>query len=209
MSLSFFPKTVKFYDLFMVQNRKLVKAVGILDAIFREFTDVEEKCKQINIIEYDGNKISRTIAIELSQTFITPIDREDIHEINIRQEATLNIIKAISNRVGVYDFTELKYPAKKVISNLKAMVEEAGAILECLSKRNSADACIARTKSLKYECEMLLLVGLGEIYDSHGLNLIGTLEILKWTHIYDRIEQAVEGVEVLCEVLEGILLKYA
>lgn len=209
MSLSFFPKTVKFYELFKEQNRKLVKAAGILDAIFSEFSDIEEKCKQINIIEYDGNKISRTIALELSQTFITPIDREDIYEINIRQEATLNIIKAISNRVGVYDFQEMKYPAKKVICNLKAMVEEAGVILDCLSKHGEADACVDRIKALKYECEMLLLVGLGEIYDSHGLNLISSLEILKWTHIYDRIEQAVEGVEALCDALEGILLKYA
>jgi uncharacterized protein Yka (UPF0111/DUF47 family) len=209
MSLSFFPKTVKFYELFKEQNRKLVKAASILDAIFCEFTDIEEKCKQINIIEYEGNKISRSIALELSQTFITPIDREDIYEINIRQENTLNIIKAISNRVGVYDFSELKYPAKKVIGNLKTMVEEAGLILDCLSKRSVADTSIERIKALKYECEMLLLVGLGEIYDSHGLNLIGTLEILKWTHIYDRIEQAVEGVEALCEALESILLKYA
>jgi len=211
MLFSFFPKNVKFYELFLEQNGRLIKAATILDDMCREFTsvEVEAKCQLINIIEYDGNKISKRIASELSQTFITPIDREDIHEINITQKAILNFIKATSNRIGVYDFTEMKYPAKKVVNNLKIMVEEAGQILVKLSKNTTADENFEKIKSLKYECEMLLLVGLGEIYDCHNQELMNTLEILKWTNIYERIEHAVESTDALGEVLEGIMLKYA
>ena len=87
MSFSLFPKSVKFFDLFLEQNRKTFKAATILNEIVQDFTDVEEKCKQINIIEAEGNGICRNIPT-LSITFITPIDREDIHEINIAQETS-------------------------------------------------------------------------------------------------------------------------
>jgi len=72
MGFSLFPRSVKFYDLFKEQHRKLAKAAGILDDLFTSFEEVEEHCKRINILESEGNTISRRIAKELSLTFITP-----------------------------------------------------------------------------------------------------------------------------------------
>jgi uncharacterized protein Yka (UPF0111/DUF47 family) len=209
MSFSLFPKSVKFFDLFQEQNRKTFKAATILDEIMQHFQDVEEKCKQINIIEAEGNAISRNISHELSTTFITPIDREDIHEINLTQEAILNLVKAISTRIGLYDFPRVKYPAKKLCANLKLMVEEAGMMLRGLAGRKEVEAHLERIKAFKYECEMILLVALGETFDNEGLGNAPIMDVIKWTHIYDRIEQAIERAEALADVLEGISLKNA
>ena len=88
MGFSLFPRSAKFYDLFKEQHRKVAKAAGVLDDLFTSFEDVEERCKRITIIESEGNAISRRIAKELSLTFITPIDREDIHEINLTRRTS-------------------------------------------------------------------------------------------------------------------------
>jgi len=209
MGFSFFPKEIQFFELFTEQNAKLREAVAQLNAIFLEFEDVENKCKSINIIEESGNVISRSISHQLSLTFITPIDREDIHNINIAQEDLLNLIKAISTRIGLYDFQLIKFPAKKLVKNLTIMVEEGGRMLDRLRERKNVDEGAQKVKALKYECEMLLLVALGEVYDTKLTDFLAVMDIVKWTHIYDRIEQAVNQAEALADTIEGVVLKNA
>jgi uncharacterized protein len=209
MGFSFFPKEIQFFDLFQEQYEKLNEAVTALNSIFQDFVDVENKCKSINLIEEAGNGIARSISQQLSMTFITPIDREDIHNINIAQEDLLNLIKAISTRIGLYDFHVVKFPAKKLVKNLSIMIEEGGRMLDRLRERKPVDENAKKVKSLKYECEMLLLVALGEVYDIKLTGFDAVMEIVKWTHIYDRIEQAVNQAERLADIIEGVVLKNA
>jgi len=209
MGFSFFPKEVQFFDLFQEQYEKLNEAVAVLSGIFQDFEDVENKCKSINIIEEAGNSVARRISQQLSLTFITPIDREDIHNINIAQEDLLNLIKAISTRIGLYDFHVIKFPAKKLVKNLAIMVEEAGRMMERLRERKNVEESAKKVKSLKYECEMLLLVALGEVYDIKLTGFDAVMDIVKWTHIYDRIEQAVNQSDRLADIIEGVVLKNA
>ncbi len=211
MGFSLFPRSVKFYDLFGEQHRKLVKAAIILDELFTSFDDVEERCKRITIIESEGNAISRRIAKELSLTFITPIDREDIHEINLTQEDILNLIKAIASRVGLFGFDRIRYPARRIISNLRAMIEEVGMVLSRMRANKQAEEQFGRIEALKHECETLLMVGIGELYDGgeEQGDYAAILDIVKWKHLFDRIEAAVERTEALSDVLEGVVLKNA
>ncbi len=211
MGFSLFPRSAKFYDLFKEQHRKLVKAAAILDELFTTFDDVEERCKRINIIESEGNAISRRIAKELSLTFITPIDREDIHQINLTQEDLLNLIKAIASRIGLFGFDRIRYPARRIIANLRTMIEEIGVVLGRMSQNKQAEESFHKLENLKHECETLLMVGIGELYDGgEGIADYGViLDIVKWKHIFDRIEAAVERTEALADVLEGVVLKNA
>jgi len=209
MGFSFFPKEIQFFDLFQEQYEKLNEAVTALNSIFQDFDDVENKCKSINLIEEAGNGVARRISQQLSTTFITPIDREDIHNINIAQEDLLNLIKAISTRIGLYDFHAVTSPAKKLVMNISIMVQEGGRMLDRLRERKPVDENAKKVKALKYECEMLLLVALGEVYDLKLNGFETVMEIVKWTHIYDRIEQAVNQAERLADIIEGVVLKNA
>uniref|UniRef100_I2Q688 Phosphate transport regulator related to PhoU n=1 Tax=Desulfovibrio sp. U5L TaxID=596152 RepID=I2Q688_9BACT len=211
MGFSLFPRSAKFYDLFKEQHRKLVKAAGILDELFTTFDDVEERCKRINIIESEGNAISRRIAKELSLTFITPIDREDIHQINLTQEDILNLVKAIASRIGLFGFDRIRYPARRIIANMRVMIEELGVVLGRMSQNKQAEESFHKIENLKHECETLLMVGIGELYDGGEVNAdyAVILDIVKWKHIFDRIEAAVDRTESLADVLEGVVLKNA
>ncbi len=211
MGFSLFPRSVKFYDLFREQHRKLAKAAGILDELFTDFTDVEERCRRINIIESEGNAIARRIAKELSLTFITPIDREDIHEINVIQEDILNCLKSISSRIGLFGFERIRYPGRRVVSNLRLMIDELGTVLADMSRNRKVEESFHRIEALKHECETLLMVGIGEMYDcgDEKCDFATILDIIKWKHIYDRLEDAVNRTEALADVLEGVTLKNA
>lgn len=209
MSFSLFPNTPKFFELFREQNRVIVNAATVLNKIAEEFTDLEEQCQVINRLEAEGDVLNRTILRELSTTFITPIDREDIHEINSSQEAILNHIQSVSNRLGVYELSCMRFPAKRMISDIKDMVTGIGAILGALGKGKEVSETVAKVKQSKKECEMLLLTGLGELYDNFSPGSPEVVDIIKWTHVYDRIDKAFNKAWQLTKSIEGIVLKNA
>ncbi len=209
MSFSLFPKSPKFFQLFLEQNRIIVDAATVLHQIAEEFSDCEDQCQVINRLEAEGDVLNRTIARELSTTFITPIDREDIHEINSSQETILNHIQAVSNRIGVYGLARMRFPAKKMISNIKEMVTGIGSLLTMLSRGQEVTPTVAQVKQLKKECEMLLMSGLGELYEDPTPGPEDVLDIIKWTHVYDRIDKAFNRAWQLAKAIEGIVLKNA
>lgn len=209
MSFSLFPKSPKFFDLFREQNHITINAATVLHRIAEEFTELEERCQVINQLEAEGDVINRTILRELSTTFITPIDREDIHEINSSQEAILNHIQAVSNRLGVYGLSSMRFPAKRMIADIKEMVTGIGVMLGELGSGKEVSETVARVKQFKKECEMLLLTGLGELYDNPVPGPEDVVEIIKWTHVYDRIDKAFNKAWQLTKAIEGIVLKNA
>ncbi|MGD9504792.1 MAG: DUF47 domain-containing protein [Syntrophobacteraceae bacterium] len=209
MSFSLFPKSPKFFDLFREQNRIIVNAATVLHRIVEEFTDCEERCQVINRLEAEGDIMTRTILHELSTTFITPIDREDIHDINSYQEAILNHIQAVSNRIGVYGLSYVRFPARRMIADIKEMVVMIGSMLARLGSGQEVSEMVAHVKELKKECEMLLLGGLGELYDNPSYDPAGVVDIIKWSQIYDRIDKAFNKTWQLAKSIEGIALKNA
>jgi uncharacterized protein Yka (UPF0111/DUF47 family) len=155
MSFRLFPKAPKFFDFFHEQNRIIVEAATVLNTIVLDFSDCDVRCQIVNRLEADGDALNRTISKLLSTTFITPIDREDIHLINSSQETILNHIQAISNRIGVYEFNRMRFPAQRIVSNLKNMVTEIGSLLGMLENKGDAGDTMKQVKHQKKECEML------------------------------------------------------
>jgi uncharacterized protein len=209
MSFRLFPKAPKFFEFFREQNRIIVEAATVLNTIVLDYGDCDVRCQMINRLEADGDALNRTISQLLSTTFITPIDREDIHLINSSQETILNHIQAISNRIGVYEFTRMRFPAQKMVSNVKDMVTAIGVLLGMLENKGEVADYVGQVKHQKKECEMLLLSGLGELYDSPNTSPAELMEIIKWTHVYDRIDKAFNRAWQLAKAIEGVVLKNA
>jgi hypothetical protein len=209
MSFRLFPKAPKFFEFFREQNRIIVEAATVLNTIVIDFGDCDVRCQMINRLEADGDTVNRTISQLLATTFITPIDREDIHLINSSQETILNHIQAISNRIGVYEFTRMRFPAQRMVANVKDMVTSIGALLGMLENKGEMAESVGLVKHQKKECEMLLLSGLGELYDNPNPTPAEMMEIIKWTHVYDRIDKAFNRAWQLAKAIEGIVLKNA
>ena len=209
MPLNLFPKIVRFFTLFRQQNDILIDAVNTLYELFDDYSTISEKCRKIIENEYAGNDVSREIARQLSLTFITPIDREDIHSINMAQENFMNSIRAISTRIGLYHFSEIVPGSRDLILKLKLMMGSIALMLERLSQRKDVEQHAGMVRELKIEADMLLLLLLGETYERKVEKPGDLLEIIKWSHIYDRIEETFANAELLANVIEGITLKNA
>jgi uncharacterized protein Yka (UPF0111/DUF47 family) len=175
----------------------------------QEFEKMDVRGQMINRLESEGDVLNREISQQLSTTFITPIDREDIHQLNASQETILNHIQAISNRICVYGLTRMRFPAQRMVFNLRDMVQGIGGMVGMLDRKADVTETLKRLKFLKKECEMLLLSGLGELYDNPDPTPAEVMDIIKWTHVYDRIDKAFNRTWQLAKAIEGIVLKNA
>jgi len=209
MAFSLFPKEIKFFEFFFEQNRKISEAVKILDEIFSDASDMSPKCGEIDEIEKEGNAVYRAISRKLSLTFITPIDRGDIHHLNVAQEEALNAIRGISSRMGLFDFPAVPDHARKLISHLRGLSDETAKMLNCLKMKSDGDEEIDHAERIKAESDRLMQVALKELYRQKSPDQDQVLATMQWTQIYDRIEEAIGRLDHLVHVIEGIILKYA
>lgn len=208
MLARFLPRTVPFFDLLAQQNGMLQKMAGSLVTVTANTGESEQELKRINLLEEEADKLNRKITWHLSQTFITPIDREDIHAINLAQERVADGIQTLANRFFVSGFMYQRFPAQMMIRNIKGMVEDTRLMLDDLSKKKDVSGHLHSLKSRKTDCEMLQAEGLSEMMDGEILHFEKVRELILWSRIYERIERVVDTVSDLGDTLEEVVLKY-
>ena len=209
MKWTFFPRAVDFNALFLEQNATMREAAALLHAICADYTDLPAKSRRLNQLETEADTISRTISTRLSMTFITPIDREDIHDLNRAQEDMVNLLKAAGARIALYGFGAVHDPAIELADNLTKMLALTGEQWTLFLGKKSDAALFQRVEDLETESDMLLMVAMGELYERGAATPDEVLELVKWSHVYDRFEQAFGQASRLANILEGVSLKYA
>src|SRR5918996_2550122 len=100
------PKEVRFFDLFDQQSAHIIKAAGLLHELVHNFADARAKAQAIKEVEHQGDHVTHEIVKKLNTTFITPIDREDIHDLATRLDDVLDYIDASAERLVVYRIKE-------------------------------------------------------------------------------------------------------
>lgn len=206
MFTALLPKGAPFFELLLEQNAILRKVADNFQGLLDDVATEKKLHLEIARLEADADTLNVAITKHLSQTFITPIDREDILHINKMQEEAIDLIHNMANRMYIFEFPRIRFPMLQLARTLKGMVDLTGDMLEGLSRKRDSHSTKA-FRALRGECEMLLSMGLGELTDKKNLTPDALLDILKWTQAYDRMELAVEMVVDLAEAIEEAVLK--
>ena len=200
------PKSAPFFELLLQQSALLLDTATHLERGFIDLSALDEEYKTIALLEEKADAIHARITRELSQTFITPIDREDILHINQAQEDCIDVLQQLTTRMHIYDFARIRFPALKLVETMRKMLDLTHVTLMGLSKKQDAHKTRA-FRALRSDCDMILSVGLAELYDRAETQEESMLEMIKWTRAYDRLEQTVEAVVKLAEAIEEAVLK--
>jgi len=206
MNTNLFDNAFPFTGLFQRQAGILEAAARQLADIFHAFTAVPDKCVRIGALLAEGDTICRKVERELALTFIHPLNREDIRELNHAFERTLRAVGAVSSRLGLYGFHEIQKGAESHATCLAEMTAEVAPLLKFVVRKGNGAANSERVRKLKKEADLFLLVGLGELYESAGGGE-QLLETMKWSQLYDRLEEAASCLEHTVNVVEGIIQK--
>ena len=205
MFASLLPKSAPFFEMLLEQNSHLRHMSRLLLAMLEDLSKMDEAHKEIALIEEEADKLHVRIIRDLSQTFITPIDREDILRINQEQEEALDGLHTLSTRLHM--FPTMRFPAVQLVRTICSMLELTGEMLDGLTRREDCH----KTRAFRYlrgECDMLLAVGLAELMDDQQeITPARLMNIMKWSQAYDRISMLLENVNNLAETIEEAVLK--
>jgi len=139
MALRFVPTDEKFFDLFEEQAQNVLEGAKLLVELLNDYPDLKQKALKISSIEHNGDELTHAIVEKLNKTFITPIDREDIHELSSALDDIIDFIDATVERLALY---KVQAPTDDAIhlANiiLRCAEETAEAVTELSNFRKSS-----------------------------------------------------------------------
>lgn len=207
MGFGLFCDDFSFYQLFRKQWAVLDRAAVLLRAIMTDLQNLPTRCGEIHKLEAEQISLSREVIKELALTFIQPMEHQDVYALNRAFDEAMRTLKAVSTRMGLYGFAAPGAATKEIAGNLVFMMAEVGDMLEHLRTASAALLPVEKIDAIREETRMLFLVGVGELYEGRLDTPRDLLEIIKWTQIYDRLEEAFDRTSEVAGAVAAIILK--
>lgn len=208
MKFSFIPKEEQFFDLLDRTADYLVEGGALLEDLTRDYKNVDHKLERINGLEHACDEVTHTTLEKLETTFITPFDREDIHQLALRLDDVLDMITASACRLQMFRIVTPREPVLALAVVIHKMTKVlASAIRQLRHRRNYSQAtadCIELHR-LENEADEINKTAIGELFD-HETNAI---ELLRWKEIYENLETVTDCGEDAANVIQGIIVKNA
>lgn len=205
---NFLPKEFNFFDLMEKQVGFAAEAAKAFKEVAAKGAVSDESINKLQDIEHQGDDVTHTILEQLDKTFITPIDREDIHALAKELDDIIDMTCTIASRMKIYRVDRID----------KYLVEFADIIEESVSSVNCAIKGMRNMKNVKQiymacvEVNRLENVGdrlrdsaLSDLFD----NQKDPIEIIKWKEIYQEAETVLDICEDVTNVVESIVVKNA
>jgi predicted phosphate transport protein (TIGR00153 family) len=200
------PRDVSFFDAFEAQGRLIVQAAGLLRELVQDFPDARAKLHAINEVEHQADQITHEVVRRLNTTFITPIDREDIHDLASRLDDVLDYVDAAAERLVVYRIAAPTSACRAMSEVIVAIAAETERAIRCLRTSDPGfHAHAVEVNRLENAADELLRDSLAELFDSRT----DPIEVIKWKEIYETMEVVTDRCEDVANVIEAILLKMA
>ncbi len=201
------PKSIDFFAIFDKVAANISNAAGLFVSLVETFDNIDARAKEIHKLEQDGDVLTHDIMKNLNKTFITPIDREDIHALASTLDDVLDLIWAAADRVTVFKLTESTKEAIAMSKDLFVTTELVHKAIKQLKKKNYShiqEYCIEINK-LENRIDRKFRDALGNLFDE----IKDPILIIKWKEIYEHLEDASDKCEDVANVLEAIVLKNA
>jgi predicted phosphate transport protein (TIGR00153 family) len=201
------PKSIDFFAIFDKVASNISNAAGLFVSLVETFDNIDARAKEIHELEQDGDVLTHDIMKNLNKTFITPIDREDIHALASTLDDVLDLIWAAADRVTVFKLTESTKEAIAMSKDLFVTTELVHKAIKKLKEKNYShiqEYCIEINK-LENRIDRKFRDALGNLFDE----IKDPILIIKWKEIYEHLEDASDKCEDVANVLEAIVLKNA
>ncbi len=207
----FVPKDHSFFPLFESDAHNLVKAAELLKELLSktEIEDHERLYKDIRDVEHIGDDITTKTYEQLNKSFITPFDREDIHELTANIDDVVDSINGIARRICLYRPKKLMPIYVEMAQMVYEGAKEIETAIHCLkdpvaNKEKITRACGVVT-AIEHKADELYFVGVSELFEKEE----DPKELIKNNKILEILERCVDEEEDVTDTLKSILIKMA
>lgn len=202
---SLLPREIAFFELFRNAAHNVVDGSRLLMQMMQDFRDPAGMAQRIKDVEHAGDTLTHELVVKLNQTFITPIDREDIYGLACALDDILDMIDAVADRFVVFKVRHPSSMAIKMSGILhEATVAVAGGI-DMLGKGHAdIQECCIKVNSLENDADRVLRDALSDLFEREK----DPIEVIKWKEIYETFEEGSDRCEDVSNILESIALKH-
>ncbi len=203
LSQVFAPKDREFFDLFEEAAGNAVRAADLLDRMLRSFPDNAALARDILICEQDGDRITHDIIKRLNNTFVTPIEREDILELASSLDDIVDFTEEVADYLGLY---KIEAPMEQAQRLAHILVEACRMIAEAMPRmRDFRDIShyTVEVHRLENDGDRVTREAIASLFDTG----IDPMVVIRWKDIFERLEDAIDATEHVANVLEAIVIK--
>ena len=200
------PREEEFFDLFVAVADRNKEAARHLRELFEASPDRRTPhVEALKRLEHEADQLTHEVVNRLDRTFITPLDREDIHQLASDLDDVMDAMDGTARRAQIFRVGAAPAGVKQLTEVIERMV---GVLAEGVGRLKKGDDvmryCIA-AKQLEEEGDAIYHDALGLLFDAEK----NALELIKWKEIYDNLERTLDQSEDVANVLESITLKHA
>jgi predicted phosphate transport protein (TIGR00153 family) len=203
MSFRLLPKDIRFFELFVADGENLLAAAVALEGLLLDYDRLDERIAEIQVLEKRGDDIDREINQRLEDAFVTPFDREDIHELTVRLDDVVDGIQAVAETLVIYD---IAVPTEEARELSRILARQAHHLVEALRRLDGlkdVDPYLRAVHELEHEADGLSRSAVGRLFRDGS----EPLEVIKWRDLYRELENAIDAAEDAAEAIERMYHK--
>ncbi len=202
---SLIPREEKFFEMFAEAARNIQVAARALIQMFKAFEITDEQWKAIEDFEHEGDKITHRVMRKLNRTFITPIDREDIHHMTTALDDVMDLIEAAAARMAMYKVKQATAYARRLAELIGLCADQIVKAVEHMPRLEHLQEHCVEINRLENEADNVSREAIADLFEKGA----PPIEIIKWKEIYETLETTTDRCEDVANILEQIALKNA
>ncbi len=202
------PSEGKFFDLFIQHGELCVKGGKELVSLMTNFDDLEHRVHAIETIEKQADKVTHATLEMLHKTFITPLDRDDIHQLITRMDDILDLMEDVGQTIWLYDIKQITPEAKRLAELCQACCEKVLASVSLLHNMNNAREILsicAEIDRLESDADHVMRAAMSKLFREEP----DVRNLIKLKAIYEILETVTDRCEDVANIVEGIIVENA
>ena len=197
------PRDEAFTEIFIRDGENLLAAARALEGMVVTFDRLDERVAAIQALEHQGDEIDAEIAARLERAFITPFDREDIHELTSRLDDVVDGIQEVAETFVIYGIEKPTPEARQLAGIIAGQAAELLAALRLLDKPETMQAHLRSVHTLENEADGLSRAAIGRLFRER----MDPLDVIRFRDLYIALEETIDAAEDAAEILERIAAK--
>jgi uncharacterized protein len=194
-----------FFDLFERAGANAVRAAELLDELLSRFPESQILARDILVCEQDGDQLTHEIVRKINQSFVTPIDRQDILRLSSALDDVVDYIEEVADYLGLYGIEAPMIQAQALAQVLVDATRHIEAAIPLVRDFKNISEHTVEVHRLENEGDRIVRGAIASLFEEG----IDPMVVIRWKDIFELLEDAIDATESVAFILEGIVIKNA
>jgi uncharacterized protein len=205
VAFSLIPREGRFFEDFQALADQIRSGAQLLEEMLLPDPPRWDKAEEIKEVEHKCDFLTHAIIERLNRTFVTPLDREDIHALARSLDDVMDAIDAAASRIKLYRLNRVRFGARELAKIITSSAEQVCAAMHTLEQKKGVVVdCAIEINRLENEADRAHQEAVMRLFEEERDPIL----VMKWKEALDFLEDATDRCEDVANVLEGVVVKY-